>query len=133
RAWRHATRRLARPVHFGRGGYLMGRRGAILAGSTAVIVAAGSSIAILPGRLRTPKPVAALLTSSAPAGATPSAVASPAAGALRPAPSAALGAVALTGCPPPPRKPGPPAHPWHPAVLVPDTALPVPPRPSPRI
>src|SRR5206468_2589363 len=41
------------------------------------------------------------------------------------------GAVTLTGCPPPPRKPTPPAHPWHPARLVPDAELaaPLPPRP----
>jgi hypothetical protein len=45
-----------------------------------------------------------------------------------------VGPVALTGCPPPPRKPGPPAPPpWHPAALVPESALPKPPAPTPRL
>ncbi len=57
-------------------------------------------------------------------------------GSARTAPLArvAVGPVALTGCPPPPRPPGPPAPPpWHPAVLVPESALPVPPAPAPRL
>ena len=51
----------------------------------------------------------------------------------RQAPGSPAGPVALTGCPPPPPKPGPPSHPWHPAILIPDGALPVPPRPAPRL
>jgi hypothetical protein len=49
-------------------------------------------------------------------------------------PPAPFAAVALTGCPPPPRPPGPPAPPpWHPTVLIPESALPAPPLPSPRL
>src|SRR5207237_4950696 len=43
------------------------------------------------------------------------------------------GPVALAGCPPPPPAPGPPSGPpWHPAVLVPEAALPVPAPALPR-
>lgn len=45
---------------------------------------------------------------------------------------AALGPVTLTGCPPPPPRPGPRSAPWHPAVLVPDAALPAPTPPATR-
>jgi len=46
---------------------------------------------------------------------------------------APVGPVALAGCPPPPHRPstGIP-HPWHPAVLVPESALPEPQPPAPR-
>ena len=44
-----------------------------------------------------------------------------------------IGPVALTGCPPPPRPPRPPSLPSHPAVLVPEAALPTPPSPGPRV
>jgi hypothetical protein len=43
---------------------------------------------------------------------------------LRPRPS---GPVPLAGCPPPPAPPRAPFTPWHPAVLVAEAALPVPP------
>jgi hypothetical protein len=67
---------------------------------------------------------------SAPKIAGPRQVVTPA----RPAVSGVVGPVALTGCPPPPRKPSPqPPPPWHPAVLAPETALPAPPRPAPRL
>jgi len=43
------------------------------------------------------------------------------------------GPVPLAGCPPPPAPPGPPsAPPWHPAVLVPEAALPAPAPAAPR-
>src|SRR5437588_516464 len=42
-------------------------------------------------------------------------------------------AAAVAGCPPPPRPPSRPSTPWHPAVLVPDTALPQPAAPAPRL
>jgi hypothetical protein len=51
-----------------------------------------------------------------------------------PAPAIRLptGPVNLAGCPPPVRPPGPPGPPpWHPAVLVPDSALPPVERPKP--
>ena len=47
-------------------------------------------------------------------------------------PRAPLGPVALTGCPPPPRHLPPGKPPWHPAVLVPDAALPTPAPPATR-
>jgi hypothetical protein len=43
-----------------------------------------------------------------------------------------LGPVALTGCPPS-RKPPPATAPGHPAVLVPESALPTPPAAAPRV
>ncbi|MDQ1397160.1 MAG: hypothetical protein QOG64_2419 [Acidimicrobiaceae bacterium] len=41
-------------------------------------------------------------------------------------------AVTLSGCPPPPRPPGHPSAPWHPALLVPDAALAEPAPAAPR-
>jgi len=81
------------------------------------------------------RPVPApLVTDLAPVDqAAPSPPAAPAAAPSVPDP---LGPVALTGCPPPPPKPGPGGSPrpgpWRPAVLVPESALPLPPAPSPR-
>ncbi len=43
-----------------------------------------------------------------------------------------IGPVSLTGCPPS-RKPPPAGTPGHPAVLVPESALPPPPAPAPRV
>ena len=45
---------------------------------------------------------------------------------------APIGPVALTGCPPPPHRPSSGGTPWHPAVLVPDAALPPPAPPAAR-
>jgi hypothetical protein len=42
------------------------------------------------------------------------------------------GPVSLAGCPPPPSPPRQPSTPWHPAVLVPDAALPAPAPPTDR-
>jgi hypothetical protein len=42
------------------------------------------------------------------------------------------GPVPLAGCPPPPAPTGPPSTPWHPAVLVPEAALPAPAPPEER-
>jgi len=42
------------------------------------------------------------------------------------------GPVSLAGCPPPPGPSGPPSTPWHPAVLVPEAALPAPTPPEAR-
>lgn len=48
---------------------------------------------------------------------------------VAPAPAAR---VAVSGCPPAPRPPRKPTTPWHPAVLVPEAALPAPAAPAPR-
>jgi hypothetical protein len=103
---------------------------------TAALVLLAAGLAILPVAAH-----AHAHTSLVPARLLPASVAT-GSGALqvpaatRPAAPAApgvLGPVALSGCPPPPRKPGPPPPPrWHPAALVPETALPSPPRPAPR-
>lgn len=75
----------------------------------------------------------AVVAVRAPAGSTrAAAVAAPADALVAPAPPVAAPALPLTGCPPPPprRASGPGAQPWHPAVLVPDAALPVPAPPA---
>ena len=46
-------------------------------------------------------------------------------------PPTTTGPVTLAGCPPPPQPPHPPSTPWHPAVLVPETSLPVAGAPNP--
>ena len=65
--------------------------------------------------------------------APPSTEAPPPATTTTTAEPAPIGPVALTGCPPPPRPPSPPSTPWHPAVLVPDAALPQPAPAAPRL
>lgn len=49
-----------------------------------------------------------------------------------PVPAAAATTLPLPGCPPPPFHGPPPTPPWHPAHLVPDSALPPAPGPLPR-
>jgi len=74
---------------------------------------------------RAPVDAVAAVPPPAPA-AAPTTVASP------PVPRP-TGPVPLAGCPPPPPSPGPPpAPPWHPAVLVPEAALPAPAPAVPR-
>lgn len=119
-------------------------RGRVVVAACAVLCAGALVVALAPRE--TARPVTAFLivasgSASAAGAGTPSSTAgaaSPVAGTASPAgtrhaPTGALGPVALTGCPPPPLKPGPPAHPWHPAVLIPDSALPAPPKPAPRL
>jgi hypothetical protein len=79
----------------------------------------------------TPLPPAALPATLVPAPPHPppprtlSATAPPAAPPAPASPTAAAG-LTLRGCPPPPAPPPPYVPPWHPAVLVPDAALPAP-------
>ena len=81
-------------------------------------------------RVAAPTPPSTTATTAAPSITTvPVAPPTNATAPRAPAPAAPI---ALAGCPPPPRPPGPPGPPpWHPAVLVPDAALPEPP-PPPR-
>jgi hypothetical protein len=89
----------------------------LAAGLLAVKAAGGGEVRFVPAQLvssAAPVPAAAATTGPRPAGP--------------------LGPVALTGCPPPPRPIGPPPPPpWHPAVLVPESALPSPPVPAQRL
>jgi len=81
-------------------------------------------------------PAGAAAGRAAAAGAAASSTASLAAPpAAATAPTASLPPLVLAGCPAPPVPPNtPPAPPpSHPAVLVPDSALPPPPAPSPRV
>jgi hypothetical protein len=113
-------------VRIGRGKLVAAACAALCAGALAVVVAPRG----------TAKPVTAVMVAADRGTAAAGAAAPPppaSSNGPRRAPSAALGPVALTGCPPPPPKPGPPAHPWHPTVLIPDSALPAPPKPAPRL
>jgi hypothetical protein len=117
---------------------------------TAVVAAAGTSVALAIGGQPSIRPVRAG-TSRQPT-TTWGSTATTAAPALRPstppppAPTvttttttsvarasapAASGGVTLAGCPPPPHAPVPSPPPWHPAVLVPDSSLPAVSRPAP--
>ena len=97
----------------------------------------GAACAVL---LVTAAAAAALRRSPAPPGRTAAPVAQP--GRVAP-PSPALVTppttappvppVMPTGCPPPPRPPQPPANLWHPAVLIPEAALPAPAPAAPRV
>jgi hypothetical protein len=88
-----------------------GNGGRPAAGAPVATTASTTTTVAAPARIEAPSP-AAVVTSD---------VADP-----------PIGPVALAGCPPPvrPRKPGSP--PWHPAVLVPEAALPVPQAPPPH-
>jgi hypothetical protein len=67
------------------------------------------------------------------AGATAPAPEAPATTVVPPPAPHPAGPVVLAGCPPPPPQPGlSSAPPWHPAVLVPEAALPAPAAPQPR-
>jgi hypothetical protein len=94
------------------------------------VVAAVAAVVALELAPSSGPPVSAVLTVSGPA---PAPLPSSGTGPVRAAPPGPVGPVALTGCPPPPTKPGPPAHPWHPTTLVPESTLPVPPPPAPRL
>lgn len=103
-----------------------------LAGAVTLLAAGLGGLAVLPAAAhgRTSLVPARLLSTSAVTDAAPVAAGAGAG----PAVPAALGPVALSGCPPPPRKPGPPPPPpWHPSALVPAAALPSPPPPAPRL
>jgi hypothetical protein len=116
-----------RPVLLQSGCVRTGRRRAIAAVVVVVAVVAVVSVLVAVSRPGSPK-VSVRPVLVAPAGPS-SAVAAPSASA------AALGAVALTGCPPPPRKPpvGGGAAPRRPPTVVPEAELPAPPAAAPRV
>ncbi|HVS42723.1 MAG TPA: hypothetical protein VMU20_10670 [Candidatus Dormibacteraeota bacterium] len=97
-----------------------------------VAVAHQRATSALPAAAVTPLPPAPALPAT-PAPTPPPAIAAPVVPAATPAPpsppppaSAAPTGLALAGCPPPPAPPPPYVPPWHPAVLVPESALPPP-------
>ena len=112
-------------------------RAAALIGSTTVVVALAAVLAMAMGNAATPSrahrlPVAVV----SPAGTPPSPDTAP--GPSTPPPTTTSTTappatdLALAGCPPPPPSTTPPPAPWHPAVLVPDSALPTPGAAPPR-
>jgi hypothetical protein len=66
------------------------------------------------------------------AGMTPPIPETPVTTVVPPPPPHPSGPVSVAGCPPPPSPAGPSTPPWHPAVLVPEAALPAPAPPAPR-
>jgi hypothetical protein len=106
-----------------------GRGGPLVATAASSSTAPPSSVAPAPSTSAHPAP-------TAPAASPTPTTRRPAPPPAAPVPAAGgpIGPVTLTGCPPPPQPPKPPAPPpAHPAVLVPEAALPAPPAASPRV
>jgi len=104
-----------------------------------LFVAGLSSVAAIGGR-QAAKGASPLRTQTEPAnrapvdsaGATPQLPETQASTIVPPPVPHPSGPVPLAGCPPPPSPAGPSTPPWHPAVLVPEAALPAPAPPAPR-
>ncbi len=126
-----------------------GRRFVLLVASLVLLVA-GVAVAVTGGTDKTGRAVvSSATTTSRPASVTPGTrlpeLTVPSASAVTTAPTTAaptttrpppsvgpIGPVALTGCPPS-HKPPAPTAPGHPAVLVPESALPLPPAAAPKV
>jgi len=125
----------SRPAHARR--FRFGGQAALITSATAVLLALSSvfAAAALNGSRSSPssrRHALATVPAAAPLPPTSMATTTTVATTTTTAPPPPPADLTLAGCPPPPPPTGPPSTPWHPTVLVPDSALPAPSPAPPR-